>query len=73
VSRSGCAATPTASANWWRSAPSALTPPRLEAHEAGLTRLETNSTDIVRTMFVLYTLLIVGGVVVFVVVGLTQQ
>jgi hypothetical protein len=28
---------------------------------------------IVRTMFVLYTLLIVGGIVFFVAVGLTQQ
>jgi hypothetical protein len=28
---------------------------------------------VVRTMFVLYTLLIVGGIVVFVIVGLTQQ
>jgi len=26
-----------------------------------------------RTMFVLYTLLIVGGIVAFVIVGLTQQ
>jgi hypothetical protein len=34
---------------------------------------ETNSTGIVRAMFVLYTLLIVGGIVVFVTVGLTQQ
>jgi hypothetical protein len=30
-------------------------------------------TGIVRTMFVLYTLLIVGGVVFFVAVGLAQQ
>ena len=28
---------------------------------------------VVRTMFVLYTVLIVGGIVVFVVVGLAQQ
>jgi hypothetical protein len=35
--------------------------------------LETNSTGIVRTMFDLYTLLIVGGIVLFVTVGLTQQ
>jgi hypothetical protein len=34
---------------------------------------ETNSKGIVRTMFVLYSLLIVGGVVFFVTVGLTQQ
>ena len=40
---------------------------------AGQTCLETNSTRIVRTMFVLYTLLIVGGIVFFVAVGLTQQ
>ena len=40
---------------------------------AGRTRLKANSTSIVRTMFVLYTLLIVGGVVLFVGVGLTQQ
>ena len=35
--------------------------------------MEPNSTGIVRTMFVLYTLLIVGGLVFFVAVGLTQQ
>jgi hypothetical protein len=35
--------------------------------------VETNSTSTVRTMFVLYTLLIVGGIVFFVAVGLTQQ
>jgi hypothetical protein len=40
---------------------------------AGQSRLEPNSTRIVRTMFVLYTLLIVGGIVFFVAVGLTQQ
>ena len=40
---------------------------------AGEACLETNSTGIVRTMFVLYTLLIVGGIVFFVTVGLTQQ
>ena len=39
----------------------------------GQTCFETNSKAIVRTMFVLYTLLIVGGIVVFVTVGLTQQ
>jgi hypothetical protein len=33
----------------------------------------TNSTGVVRTMFILYMLLIVGGIVVFVTVGLTQQ
>ena len=32
-----------------------------------------NSTRIVRTMFVLYSVLIVGGIVFFVTVGLTQQ
>ena len=35
--------------------------------------MEANSTDIVRAMFVLYSLLIVGGVVFFVAVGLIQQ
>ena len=30
-------------------------------------------SDIVRTMFALYALLIVGGVIFFVTVGLTQQ
>ena len=40
---------------------------------AGEACLETNSIGIVRTMFVLYTLLIVGGIVLFVTVGLTQQ
>jgi hypothetical protein len=40
---------------------------------AGQTNFETNSTGIVRTMFVLYTLLIAGGIVFFVTVGLTQQ
>ena len=40
---------------------------------AGDTGLETNSTCTVRTMFILYTLLIAGGVVFFVTVGLTQQ
>jgi hypothetical protein len=30
-------------------------------------------SDIVRTMFALYVLLIVGGVIFFVTVGLTQQ
>ena len=34
---------------------------------------EKNSSGIVRTMFVLYSALIVGGVVFFVTVGLTQQ
>ena len=40
---------------------------------AGQSCLEANSTGIVRTMFVLYSLLIVGGIVFFVAVGLTQQ
>ena len=40
---------------------------------AGDTGSETNSTRIVRTMFILYTLLIAGGIVFFVTVGLTQQ
>jgi hypothetical protein len=35
--------------------------------------LEPNSTGIVRTMLALYTLLIVGGIVFFVAVGITQQ
>jgi hypothetical protein len=35
--------------------------------------LEPNSSGIVRTMFVLYTLLIVAGIVFFVAVGITQQ
>ena len=39
----------------------------------GATCFETNSTAIVRTMFVLYSLLIVGGIVFFVTVGLMQQ
>lgn len=43
------------------------------ATRAGDTGLETNSTRIVRTMFILYTLLIAGGIVFFVTVGLTQQ
>lgn len=30
-------------------------------------------TSVVRTMFLLYTLLIAGGIIVFVTVGLTQQ
>jgi hypothetical protein len=44
----------------------------LEADGAGQTCFEPNSTGM-RTMFVLYTLLIVVGVVFFVAVGLTQQ
>jgi hypothetical protein len=40
---------------------------------AGQTGFEPNSTGIVRTMFVLYSLLIVGGIVFFVTIGLTQQ
>jgi hypothetical protein len=40
---------------------------------AGRECFETNSTGIVRTMFLLYTLLIVGGIVFCVAVGLTQQ
>jgi hypothetical protein len=35
--------------------------------------LGTNSKGVVRTMFVLYALLIVVGIVLFVTVGLTQQ
>ena len=35
--------------------------------------LGTNSKGIVRTMFALYALLLVGGIVVFITVGLTQQ
>jgi hypothetical protein len=35
--------------------------------------LERKVDPHVRTMFVLYTLLIVGGIVVFITVGLTQQ
>jgi hypothetical protein len=41
--------------------------------EAGHARREANSTGIVRAMFVLYTLMIVGGIAVFLTVGLTQQ
>ena len=44
-----------------------------EPTRAGDTGLETNSIRIVRTMFILYTLLIAGGIVFFVTVGLTQQ
>jgi hypothetical protein len=40
---------------------------------AGKACFATNSAGTVRTMFVLYTLLIVGGIVAFVTVGLTQQ
>ena len=40
---------------------------------AGQTCFETNSSSTVRTMFALYTLLIAGGIVLFVIVGLTQQ
>jgi len=35
--------------------------------------IETNSAPIVRTMFFLYSVLIVGGIVFFVTIGLTQQ
>ena len=35
--------------------------------------METNSSHTVRTMFILYALLIAGGIVFFVAVGLTQQ
>jgi hypothetical protein len=35
--------------------------------------LRDEQAPLVRTMFVLYTLLIVGGILVFVTVGLTQQ
>ena len=41
--------------------------------EQGPAPFERNSTRIVRTMFFLYSVLIVGGIVVFVTVGLTQQ
>jgi hypothetical protein len=44
-----------------------------ERRRAGQAAFERNSTHIVRTMFVLYSLLIVGGIVFFVTVGLTQQ
>jgi hypothetical protein len=43
------------------------------AHTGRSVMLGDELTAIVRTMFVLYTLLIVGGIVVFVIVGLTQQ
>ena len=40
---------------------------------AGQSCLEPNLSGIVRAMFVLYTLLIVGGIALFVAVGLSQQ
>ena len=39
---------------------------------AGQRCFKSNSTTIVRTMFVLYTLLILGGIIAFVIVGFTQ-
>ena len=44
-----------------------------ERRPAGQAAFERNSTRIVRTMFVLYSVLIVVGIVFFVIVGLTQQ
>lgn len=53
--------------------PPAKESPQPRPTSAGRSCLEPNSTGIVRTMFVLYTLLIVGGIVFFVAVGITQQ
>jgi hypothetical protein len=44
-----------------------------ERRRAGQAAFERNSTHIVRAMFVLFLVLIVGGIVLFVTVGLTQQ
>jgi hypothetical protein len=43
-----------------------------ERRPAGQAAFERNSTHIVRAMFVLYSVLIVVGIVFFVIVGLTQ-
>ena len=47
--------------------------PGLRPRAGRAVALEAEIAGIVRTMFVLYSLLIVGGIVFFVTVGLTQQ